>query len=294
MIAEVVASIEDFFSNKLFDDVECFVIHIFLYFESEPNYYFNFFFTDRQEKMAWRDWLSPVIVKPLIISIGLMVFQQFCGINAVLFNAASIFADAGFKKGKLVSISVGLIQFVGTGLACLIMDKAGRRILLLIMAIGMCVALVGLGLYFEIYIPPKDDSSSSDAVLLVGSISHSVAASKISWLSILCIVLFNLAFSLAWGPIPWLVMSEIFPLRARGPASSIATLSNWLLVFIITNRFPSMQAGLTPQGTYWFFGGWCFLGFVFVYLLMPETKGKTLEEIEALFDKKRHSYQQID
>jgi len=249
---------------------------------------------DRQEKMAWRDWLSPVIVKPLIISIGLMVFQQFCGINAVLFNAASIFADAGFKNGKLVSISVGLIQFVGTGLACLIMDKAGRRILLLIMAIGMCVALVGLGLYFEIYIPPKDDSSSSDAVLLVGSISHSVAASKISWLSILCIVLFNLAFSLAWGPIPWLVMSEIFPLRARGPASSIATLSNWLLVFIVTNRFPSMQAGLTPQGTYWFFGGWCFLGFVFVYLLMPETKGKTLEEIEALFDKKRHSYQQID
>ena len=244
--------------------------------------------------MAWRDWLSPVIVKPLIISIGLMVFQQFCGINAVLFNAASIFADAGFKNSKLVSTSVGLIQFVGTGLACLIMDKAGRRILLLIMAIGMCVALVGLGLYFEIYIPPKDDSSSSDAVSLVGSISHSVPASKISWLSILCIVLFNLAFSLAWGPIPWLVMSEIFPLRARGPASSIATLSNWLLVFIVTNRFPSMQAGLTPQGTYWFFGGWCFVGFVFVYLLMPETKGKTLEEIEALFDKKRHSYQQID
>ena len=234
------------------------------------------FFPDREEKMALRDWLSPVIVKPLIISIGLMVFQQFSGINAVLFNAASIFKEAGFTNSKLVTISVGLIQFVGTGLACLIMDKAGRRILLLIMAVGMCVTLVGLGFYFEILA------------------RQSVEASKISWLSILCIVLFNLAFSLAWGPVPWLVMSEIFPLRARGPASSIATLSNWLLAFIVTKTFPTMQAGLTVQGTYWFFGGWCFVGFVFVYFLLPETKGKTLEEIEALFDKKKHSYQQIE
>ena len=219
--------------------------------------------------MALRDWLSPVIVKPLIISIGLMVFQQCSGINAVIFNAATIFEDAGFTDSKLVTISVGLIQFVGTGLACLIMDKAGRRILLLIMAVGMCVTLVGLGFYFE-------------------------AASKILWLSILCIVLFNLSYSVAWGPVPWLVMSEIFPLRARGPASSIATLSNWLLAFIVTKTFPTMQARLTVPGTYWFFGGWCFLGFVFVYFLLPETKGKPLEEIEALFVKTKHSYQQIE
>ena len=234
------------------------------------------FFPGREEKMALRDWLSPVIVKPLIISIGLMVFQQCSGINAVVFNAASIFEDAGFTDSKLVTISVGLIQFVGTGLACLIMDKAGRRILLLIMAVGMCVTLVGLGFYFEIIA------------------RHSVEASKISWLSILCIVLFNLSYSVAWGPVPWLVMSEIFPLQARGPASSIATLSNWLLAFIVTKTFPTMQAGLSVQGTYWFFGGWCFVGFVFVYFLLPETKGKTLEEIEALFDKTKHSYQQIE
>ena len=77
-----------------------------------------------------RDVLSPVIAKPLIISTGLMVFQQFSGVNAVLFNAATIFGTAGFSNGKLVSITVGLVQFVGTGLACLLMDKAGRRILL--------------------------------------------------------------------------------------------------------------------------------------------------------------------
>ncbi|KAL9961390.1 hypothetical protein ACROYT_G030315 [Oculina patagonica] len=250
---------------------------------------------DRHEKPRLRDVLSPAIAKPLIISIGLMIFQQFCGINAVLFNAAHIFAVAGFSNGKLVSIAVGLVQFVGTGLACLLMDKAGRRILLWTTALGMCLSLLGLGIYFEVYIPPpKDSGSASDTVSLLGSISHSVPANKISWLSILCIGLFILMFALAWGPVPWLVMSEIFPLRARGPASSFATVANWTLAFIVTYTYNSMVIALSIQGVYWFYAGCCLLGFIFVYLLMPETKGKTLEEIEALFDKDRRGYQEIE
>ena len=241
-----------------------------------------------------RDILSPAIAKPLIISIGLMVFQQFSGINAVLFNAAQIFAIAGFTQGKLVTIAVGAVQFVGTSLACLLMDKAGRRILLLTTALGMCVSVLVLGIYFEIYIPPKDSGSASDTVSLLGSISHSVPAKSICWLSILCVVLLHLFFALGWGPVPWLVMSEIFPLRVRGPASSFSTMANWTLAFIVTNRYESMVNALTIQGVYWFYAGCCFLGFIFVYLLMPETKGKTLEEIEALFDKKRRSYHEIE
>ena len=226
------------------------------------------FLSDRHEKLQLRDVLSPVIAKPLIISIGLMVFQQFCGINAVLFNAAHIFAIAGFSNGKLVSIAVGLVQFVGTGLACLLMDKAGRRILLWTTALGMCVSLLALGVYFEIYIPPATDGgSASDTVSLLGSISHSVPAKTISWLSILCIVLFNLIFALAWGPVPWLVMSEIFPLRARGPASSFATLANWTLAFVVTKTYDSMADTLTIQGVYWFYAGCCFVGFIFVCVL---------------------------
>ena len=223
-----------------------------------------------------------------------MVFQQFCGVNAVLFNAAHIFSIAGFSNGKLVTIAVGLVQFVGTGLACLLMDRAGRRILLWTTALGMGVSLLALGVYFEIYIPPPTDKgSASDTVSLLGSISHSVPAKSISWLSILCIVLFNLIFALAWGPVPWLVMSEIFPLRARGPASSFATLVNWTLAFVVTKTYDSMAHTLTIQGVYWFYAGFCFAAFIFVYLLMPETKGKTLEEIEAIFDKNKKDYQQI-
>ena len=251
--------------------------------------------TDRNERLRWQDWRSSVILQPLLISIGLMVIQQFCGVNAVLFNAASIFSVAGFKDAKLASISVGLIQFFGTALACLLMDRAGRRILLWTMALGMCITLAGLGFYFEIYIPPKTDgTTASDTVSLLGSIHNSVEASKISWLSILCLVLFNLAFALAWGPIPWLVMSEIFPLKARGPASSLATLSNWLLAFVVTKTYSNLQSELTIQGTFWFYSGCSLLGFVFVFFVMPETKGKTLEEIEAMFNKGGHAYQPID
>ena len=255
--------------------------------------------TENRESLRLRDLLSPLIVKLLIISTGLMVVQQFCGINAVLFNAASIFGTAGFSNGKLASIAVGLVQFVGTGLACLLMDKAGRRILLLTTALGMCVALVVLGVYFEIYIPPTttppptDGSLAGDTVSLLGSVSHSVPAKSISWLSILCLVVFNLMFALAWGPVPWLVMSEIFPQRARGPASSFATLANWTMAFIVTMTFKSMVAALTNQGVYWFYSAFCLMGFIFVYFLMPETKGKTLEEIEAMFDKNK-GYQEIE
>ena len=256
----------------------------------------DFDIADRNESLRWRDWRSSVILQPLLISIGLMVIQQFCGVNAVLFNAASIFKDAGFDNGKVVSISGGLIQFVGTALACLLMDRAGRRILLWTMALGMCITLAGLGFYFEIYIPPNgtDSTRASDTVSLLGSIHNSVEASKISWLSILCLVLFNLAFALAWGPIPWLVMSEIFPLKARGPASSLATLSNWLLSFVVTKTYSSLALKLTIQGTFWFYSGCSLLGFVFVFFVMPETKGKTLEEIEAMFNKGGHAYQPID
>ena len=247
--------------------------------------------------MSWRSWLSPAILKPSVISIGLMFVQQFSGVNAVVFNAASIFKQAGFDNAKMVSISIGLMQCVGTVLGCLAMDRAGRRILLWTMALAMFVAHVGLGIYFEIYIPPEKDprNITSTAVSLLGSsLSHSVEASKISWLSMLCLVLYNLAFAVAWGPVPWLAMSELFPLRARGLASSIAVLSNWLLAFAVTKTYNFMSSNLGMQGTYWLYAGCCFFGFVSVFLFMPETKGKTLEEIEAMFDKEKHGYVRID
>ena len=102
---------------------------------------FLFYLAGHEEKLSLPDWLSPVITKPLMISIGLMIFQQLSGITAVVFNAASIFEVAGFTDSKLVSMSVGLVQFLGTSLACLVIDKTGRRVLLLTMSIAMSCTL---------------------------------------------------------------------------------------------------------------------------------------------------------
>ena len=235
---------------------------------------FLFYLAGSEEKLSLPDWFSPVITKPLIISIGLMIFQQLSGITAVVFNAASIFAVAGFTDSKLVSISVGLVQFLGTSLACLVIDKTGRRVLLLTMSIAMSCTLFGLGAYFEICIPPPGANSSSDVTSLLGPISHSVAASKINWLAIVCIVLFNLFFAFAWGPVPWLVMSEIFPPRARGPCSSLATIANWLAVFIVTKTYNTMQTSMSIQGTYCSSGDAPCLGSFLFTWLCRKLKGK--------------------
>ena len=99
------------------------------------NHYF--FFADHQGRHSLRDWLSPLIAKPLIISIGIILFQRLCGFTAVIFNAASIFKVAGFKYDNLVSIAVGFVQVFGSPLTCFIVDRAGRRILLLAI-VGNC------------------------------------------------------------------------------------------------------------------------------------------------------------
>ena len=259
----------------------------------------HFFISGTSNRMSCSEFCKPSISKPLFVAIGLAMFQQLCGINSVLFNCATIFSSAGFHDSKQVVIIIGAVQFIGTAIACLIIDRSGRRILLMAAGVVMCLCLVILGIYFEIYIPTPEKNSNATAMppaaLLHTSISKSVPAEKIAWLSITSLVVYSLAFALAWGPIPWLIMSEIFPTRARGLASGITTLSNWLIAFLVTKTFVIMMASITTQGTYWLYGGFTFVSIIFVYFMVPETRGKTLEEIEALFDPSPSSlYSQID
>ncbi|XP_070534231.1 solute carrier family 2, facilitated glucose transporter member 8-like isoform X2 [Ptychodera flava] len=220
---------------------------------------------DQQEQMSLSEFLRPSLYKPLLISLMLMVFQQFSGINAVMFYTVDIFSTAGFKDGHLATVVVGAVQVVFTIIAALFMDKAGRRLLLLIAGIGMTVSSVTFGLYYELTKNDPDDST------------------HLSWLSLTSMIVYIISFSLGWGAIPWLIMSEIFPSRARGTASAIATLVNWSCAFIVTLTFQDMMHALTNQGTFWFYGAVCFVGVVFVAICVPETKGRTLEQIEEHF-----------
>lgn len=246
---------------------------------------------DRHEKFTLADLKTSAMVKPFIISVGLLMLQQLSGFNSVLFNAADIFKTAGFSEEKLVSFIIVFAQLIGKIAACFLVDRIGRRILLLTASFGMTMSLLALGVYFQIYIPPSDPNTCNGTA----SPLHSciVSAYEISWLSILSVVVFGLTFSFAWGPMPWLIISEVFPLRARGLACSFASMIFWTTLFTVTKSYHYLSVALTIQGVYWLYASFCFLGFVFVYILLPETKGKTLEEIEAIFEGEKNQYERI-
>ena len=214
-------------------------------------------YLDQQEKSSFNDFLTPGLYRPLVIGTFLMVFQQFCGVNAVLFFDAKIFFSAGLTNAKAVSLSVGGAQVLATVISCLMVDKLGRRLLLMIGSISMFVCTLLLGVYYDIAEIPLEEGQKRISIF-GGSVSHSVPLNHISWLAVLCVIFYIIVFSLGWGPLPWLLMSEIFPPRARGFASGIVTFVNWLLVFVVTKTF-------------------------FVFFCVPETKGKSLEEIEKIF-----------
>uniref|UniRef100_A0A7N4NNB8 Solute carrier family 2 member 8 n=1 Tax=Sarcophilus harrisii TaxID=9305 RepID=A0A7N4NNB8_SARHA len=225
---------------------------------------------------------NPAIYKPFLIGVLLMAFQQFSGINAMMFYAETIFEQANFKDSSLASVIVGVLQVVFTAIAALIMDKAGRKLLLVISGSIMALSCMMFGIYFKISLPSPNNSSNPDLLTYLNPESVQ-ASSGLPWLAVFSMGFFLIGFSLGWGPIPWLLMSEIFPLQVKGLASGVCVLSSWIMAFLVTKEFSSLMDILTPYGTFWLFSAFCVLSVVFTLLYVPETKGKTLEQIEAHF-----------
>ena len=213
---------------------------------------------ETEEPMSLREFMKPTIYRPFIIAIMMMLFQQFSGINAVITFASNMLRDAGISNANAAEITITLVQVVGTGISCLIVDKLGRRLLLMFPTALMCISMVVLG----------------------ASRYYGGFPSGITLLSLCC---FIVGFSLGIGPIPWLLMSEIFPTKIRGVASGIATQVNWLGVFIIIKFYVNMENAMHPYGVYWFYAAVCLISVIYVFIFLPETKGKTLEEVEELF-----------
>lgn len=222
------------------------------------------------------DMKDPGVYKPLIIGVMLMVFQQMTGINAIMFYAENIFEQAHFKESDLASVIVGVIQVVFTGVAALIMDRAGRKVLLIISGVAMAISTTAFGVYF--YMMSKLHSTT----LMLDAAAEEPNA-DLAWLALASMAVFIMGFALGWGPIPWLVMSEIFPAKARGVASAACVLTNWGMAFLVTKTFQNMMSLLTSAGTFWLFACMCLLNIIFTMIFVPETKGKTLEQIEAIF-----------
>jgi len=205
-----------------------------------------------------RALFAPGVRRPFFVGCMLMVFQQFSGINAVIFFSSSILQSGGIDDPNEGGLIVMAVQVVMTGVAVLLMDRAGRRLLLLVSLGGMTIFAGALAAF------------------------HYNGA-KPAWLALTSLVGYIVFFSLGLGAIPWLIMGEIFPGHVRALAASAATLLNWCLSFIVTESFASLLSALGPANTFMTFAAVCAVGVGFVALCVPETKGKTFEEIEALF-----------
>ncbi|XP_062558140.1 facilitated trehalose transporter Tret1-2 homolog [Armigeres subalbatus] len=200
----------------------------------------------------------------LFIALLLMFFQQFSGINAVIFYTVPIFKSAGSTMDPAIcGIVVGVVQVLMTFVSSVLIDKAGRRILLLQSSFIMGSCLVVLGVYFKL----QNDKAD---------------VSGIGWLPLASVVLFIISFSLGFGPIPWMMMGELCAADVKGLASALTVMFNWSLVFLVTKTFGTMQEVLGSDWTFWFFGFWMAVCTLYVFFKVPETKGKTNAEIQAL------------
>ncbi|KAL6442485.1 hypothetical protein ACFW04_002595 [Cataglyphis niger] len=204
-------------------------------------------------------------LKPLLISLGLMFFQQMSGINAVIFYTVQIFKDAGSTIDEnLSTMIIGLVNLIATFVAAVLIDRLGRKVLLYISAVSMIVTLTVLGGYFYV-------KSLGVDVVVVG------------WLPLLCLIVYVIGFSTGFGPIPWLMMGEILPAQIRGTAASMATAFNWMFTFIVTKTFQDLIDLIGTHGAFWVFASFVVVALIFVICCVPETRGKTLEEIERRF-----------
>ena len=201
----------------------------------------------------------------IIIGILLSVFQQFVGINVVLYYAPEIFktVSSGTDSALLMTIIVGVVNFLFTIIAIKTVDKYGRKPLMLIGAIGMGVAMLSLGFVF---------------------FSHASG-----YFALFCMMLYVASFAMSWGPVTWVLLSEIFPNKIRGKALAIAVAAQWISNYLVSLTFPMMNDNsyLTEQFNhgfaYWVYGIMCILAVLFVKKYVPETKGKTLEEMENIW-----------
>jgi MFS transporter, SP family, arabinose:H+ symporter len=199
---------------------------------------------------------QPGIVRLLILGIVLAVFQQWCGINVIFNYAQEIFANAGYGVSDILFniVITGCVNLIFTFVGMFTVDKLGRKALMLLGAGGLAgiFGIVGTMYFFHIQGFPL-------LIMVVASIA---------------------CYAMSLAPVTWVVLSEIFPNRMRGTAMAIATFSLWAACFILTYTFPLLNQLLRASGTFWVYGGICLLGFLFILKKLPETKGKSLEEIE--------------
>ncbi|KAG0582204.1 hypothetical protein KC19_3G042200 [Ceratodon purpureus] len=204
----------------------------------------------------------------LIISMIMQLFQQFTGINAIMFYAPVLFQTLGFASSAALysAVIVGAVNVLSTVVAIVVVDRVGRRFLLLEACVQMFLAQVAV------------------AVILATSLHGQTMSSALGWIAVVLICVYVSSFAWSWGPLGWLIPSEIFPLETRSAGQAITVSTNMLFTFLIAQVFLSMLCAF-KWGIFLFFAAWVVIMFFFTYFFIPETKGVPIEEMDLVWTK---------
>jgi MFS transporter, SP family, sugar:H+ symporter len=212
---------------------------------------------------------SKRLFRPIVwVGIGLATFQQLVGINVVFYYGAVLWKSAGFKENDalLINVITGAVSIVACFVATAVIDKVGRKPLLLIGSIGMSITLAVMGLVFV------TANMSNGALELVGSSGP---------IALIAANLYVFFFNISWGPVMWVMLGEMFPNQIRGSGLAVSGLAQWLSNFAITMTFPMLLTGIGLGGAYGLYAAGAIISIVFIVKFVRETKGKELEEMKG-------------
>jgi sugar porter (SP) family MFS transporter len=214
-----------------------------------------------KDEVPLRALIGKAVRRMMVVGVGLAAFQQLVGINTVIYYAPTILKFAGQENtGALTqSVYIGVTNVVFTVVAILLLDRLGRRFFLISGTSCLTLALIGLGVFFQ-----------------SKALQHSAG-----WFALACLLVYIFGFAIGLGPVFWLMISEIFPLQMRGPAMAVCTMVNWGFNFLIAYTFLTLTDVLSKQGAFWLYAFFGICALVFFVTLVPETKGRSLEEIQA-------------
>lgn len=213
----------------------------------------------QDKKFRFKKWM----LMPFIVGIGIMFAQICTGINTIIYYAPTIFKTAGFDSNLTAiyaTTGIGIVNFVMTIVAVFFTDRLGRKPLLYFGLTGVMLSLLALGTSFAF----------ADTL-----------GANLKWVAVGSLVTYIICFAMSLGPIGWIIVSEVFPLKIRGVAMSICTVSNFAFNFFVVGSFPILLHRIGGAWTFWMFGVVSFLCIIFVYFFVPETKGISLEQIES-------------
>ncbi|XP_016008486.1 solute carrier family 2, facilitated glucose transporter member 6 isoform X1 [Rousettus aegyptiacus] len=248
----------------------------------------------QSSRMSWAEARDPSMYRPIAIALLMRFLQQLTGITPVLVYLQSIFhSTAVLLPPEEDAAIVGAVRLLSVLIATFTMDLAGRKVLLFVSAAAMFAANLTLGLYVSF--GPKSLTRNStvglESVPLGGTEQTLVTpTSYITLVPLLATMLFIMGYAMGWGPITWLLMSEILPLQARGTASGLCVLVSWLTAFALTKSFLLVVNAFGLHVPFFFFATICLVNLLFTGCCVPETKGRSLEQIESFFRSGRRSF----